>query len=174
MIGKVALAPPRVVGPVSGPHTLVAYGPIRERQERMIQDFLSLDDPMDRYRYLVELARRAPPFGEDHKTDGNLIHGCQAQVWFRAYMANGHLHFEADSPSLIVKGLAALLIQVLSDSPPEAIVGWKPSFLDAIGLQQHLSPTRANGLSAMVKRMQAVARARARGAADDPDRQGQA
>ena len=108
---------------------------------------------MSRYEYLIELGRSLPLIEDAYKTDAYKIHGCQSQVWLRAERDNGHVLYKADSDALITRGLIALLIRVLNGLTPEEILAADLSFLDRIGMKEHLSPTRKNGLSAMVKQM---------------------
>ena len=126
---------------------------IRERERQIVEDFELFDDWMGRYEYLIDLGRELPPLDEQYKTEDYKIKGCQSQVWVRAYRSNGHIRYEGDSDALITKGLVALLIRVLDDQPPEAVATADLDFIDAIGLQEHLSPTRKNGLAGMVNQM---------------------
>ncbi|OYV75056.1 MAG: Fe-S metabolism protein SufE [Chromatiales bacterium 21-64-14] len=132
---------------------------IDERQEKIIGEFENLGDSMEKYLYLIELGRSAPALDDAYKTGKNLINGCQAEVWLRGYEAAGRIHFEVDSPSLIVKGIAVLLVRVLSGESPAAILDAELYFIERIGLKQQLSPTRSNGLFSMVKRMRSIAQA---------------
>lgn len=136
---------------------------IEERQDRVIREFEELDDRMETYKHLIGLARNASGLDEAHKDDRHRIHGCQAEAWLRGTVADGRVCFEADSPSLIVKGLATLLIRVLSGSRPDAILAADLYFIERIGLAEHLSPTRSNGLAAMLERMRSFAQAHAQG-----------
>ncbi len=126
---------------------------IAAREQDIIDEFEMFDDWMGKYEYLIELGRSLPLIEDAYKTDDYRIHGCQAQVWLRAALQEGRVRYRADSDALITKGLIALLVRVLSDQPPEAVLRAHLSFLDRIGLKEHLSPTRKNGLSAMVKQM---------------------
>jgi len=130
---------------------------IDERQEKIVCEFENLGDSMEKYLYLIELGRSVPALGDAYKTDENLISGCQAEVWLRGYVVEDGIHFEVDSPSLIVKGIAVLLARVLSGESPDAIFDAELYFIERIGLKQQLSPTRSNGLFSMVKRMRSIA-----------------
>lgn len=127
---------------------------INDTQNEIIDEFADLTDWMDRYAYIIELGNQLPPLPADHKVPQNLIEGCQSRVWIWAdRMADGRIHFEADSDALIVKGIVYLLLRVLSDRTPDEILGADLYFIKEIGLSDHLSPTRSNGLVAMVKQM---------------------
>ncbi len=126
---------------------------IDERAQEVVEEFAFFPDWMTRYEHLIELGKAIPPIAEAHKTDAHRIHGCQAQVWVRADADGDRVHFTGDSDAMITKGLAALLIRVLTDQPPAAVATARLDFLDAIGLEDHLSPTRKNGLHAMVQQM---------------------
>lgn len=127
---------------------------INDTQNEIIEEFADLSDWMDRYGYIIELGNTLPAFPEDKKTPQNLIEGCQSRVWITADReANGNIKFEADSDALIVKGIVSLLLKVLSGHTPEEILNADLYFIDKIGLSDHLSPTRSNGLVAMVKQM---------------------
>ncbi|MCM1310941.1 MAG: SufE family protein [Bacteroides sp.] len=127
---------------------------INEIQDEIIAEFSELDDWMDRYGYIIDLGNQLPPIDEKYKTPQYLIEGCQSRVWINAELTpDGLVHFEADSDAIIVKGIIALLIKVMSDQKPEDILNADLYFIDKIGLSEHLSPTRSNGLLAMVKQM---------------------
>jgi cysteine desulfuration protein SufE len=130
---------------------------IHEIQKQIIEDFAMFDDWADKYEYIIELGKTLPPMDERYKTDENRIHGCQSRVWLHASKENGLLKFEADSDAFITKGIVGLLIKVLSGHTPKEILESDLYFLKEIGLQEHLSPTRANGLLSMVKQMKAYA-----------------
>jgi cysteine desulfuration protein SufE len=132
---------------------------IQEQQDRIIEDFALFDDWMDKYEYLIQLGKELPLIEDQYKTDDNLIKGCQSKVWLHADYRNGKLYFTADSDAQITKGLVSMVVQVLSGHTPREIAEADLYFIEAIGLQSHLSPTRANGLLAMLKqiRMYAVA-----------------
>ena len=127
---------------------------IEERQDEIIEEFTELDDWMDRYQLLIDMGSGMEPLAEEKKTEQNLIAGCQSRVWLHASKSDdGTLHFEADSDALIVKGIISLLIGILDGQTPQDILDADLYFIDRIGLREHLSPTRSNGLVAMVKRI---------------------
>lgn len=127
---------------------------INQIQDEIIEEFADLTDWMDRYAYIIELGNQLPEFPESLKTPDNLIEGCQSRVWITATLTeDGNVHFEADSDALIVKGIVSLLLRVLSDHTPQEILDADLYFIREIGLSDHLSPTRSNGLVAMVKQM---------------------
>ena len=130
---------------------------INERQNEIIEEFSGLDDWMDKYQLLIDMGNEQEPLDEKYKTESNLIDGCQSRVWLQADYADGIVHFSAESDALIVKGIVALLIRVLSDATPQEILDADLYFIDQIGLKEHLSPTRSNGLVAMVKQMRMYA-----------------
>ena len=130
---------------------------INEIQDEIIDEFAGLDDWMDKYQLLIDLGNEQEPLEEQHKTEQNLIDGCQSRVWLQADYADGRIHFSAESDALIVKGIVALLIRVLSDHTPQEILDADLYFIDEIGLKEHLSPTRSNGLVAMVKQIRLYA-----------------
>lgn len=130
---------------------------IDEVQDRIIEEFSVFDQWLDKYEYLIELSRKLPPLDETHRTDQYLIQGCQSRVWIDARMEEGKIYFTADSDAIITKGIIALLIQVLSGRTPDEILNADLYFIDRIGLRENLSPTRANGLLAMVKQMKLYA-----------------
>jgi len=130
---------------------------IEEIQQEIISDFSVYEDWMDKYTYLIELGNELEPIDVAYKTDQNLIRGCQSRVWLQQKMEGNLLIFEAESDALIVKGLVALLLKVFSGRTPQEILDAEPHFIDAIGLRQHLSPTRSNGLMAMVKQIKLYA-----------------
>ena len=130
---------------------------INETQDEIIAEFTELDDWMDKYQVLIDLASELPKLDERFKTEDNLIEGCQSRVWLHAEMTDGIVRFEAESDALIVGGIIALLIRVLSGHTPEEILGAELYFIDRIGLHEHLSPTRSNGLVSMVKQMRIYA-----------------
>ena len=130
---------------------------INEIQEEVIEEFQDFDDWMDKYQLLIDLGNEQTPLEEKYKTEDNLIDGCQSRVWLQAEMRNGLLHLEAESVALIVKGIVALLIRVLSDHTPQEILDADLYFIEQIGLKEHLSPTRANGLLAMIKKIRTYA-----------------
>ena len=126
---------------------------IDEIQEEIVEEFTGLDDWMDRYQLLIDLGNEQPPLNEAYKTEQNLIDGCQSRVWLQADLVDGKIVFQAESDALIVKGIVTLLIRVLSNHTPQEIVDADLFFIDRIGLREHLSPTRSNGLRAMLKQM---------------------
>ena len=130
---------------------------VNEIQDEIIQEFADFDDWMDRYQLLIDLGSSQPKLDDKYKTEQNLIDGCQSRVWLQADMKDGLLHFQAESDALIVKGIVALLVRVLSDHTPEEILGADLYFIESIGLREHLSPTRSNGLLAMLKQMKLYA-----------------
>lgn len=132
---------------------------IPEREEAIINEFMLFDDWMGKYEYLIELGKDLPLIEDAYKTDDFRIRGCQSQVWLRPDRARGHVVYRADSDAMITKGLIALLIRVLSDQPPGAVAEADVKFLEEIGLKEHLSSTRKNGLQSMVQQMKAYAKA---------------
>lgn len=126
---------------------------ISEEQDRIIEDFALFDDWMDKYEYIIQLGKELPQIEEKYKTPDNLIKGCQSKVWLHADYRDGKLYFSADSDAQITKGLVSMVIQVLSGHSPREIAEADIYFIQAIGLQSHLSPTRANGLLSMLKQM---------------------
>ena len=130
---------------------------INEIQDEVIEEFSGFDDWMDKYQLLIDLGNEQAPLDERYKTESNLIDGCQSRVWLQADYVDGVIHFTAESDALIVKGIVALLIRVLSGHSPQEILDADLYFIEAIGLKEHLSPTRSNGLLAMVKQMRMYA-----------------
>ena len=130
---------------------------INEIQDEIIEEFSGLDDWMDKYQLLIDLGNELTPLDERYKTEQNLIDGCQSRVWLQADYENGQIHFTAESDALIVKGIVSLLIRVLSDHTPQEILDADLYCIEEIGLKEHLSPTRSNGLVAMVKQIRAYA-----------------
>ena len=130
---------------------------LNEIQDEIIEEFSEFDDWMDKYQLLIDLGSDQEPLDEKYKTESNLIDGCQSRVWLVADYADGLLHFKAESDALIVKGIVTLLIRVLSGHTPQEILDADLYFIDRIGLREHLSPTRSNGLLAMVKQMRMYA-----------------
>ena len=126
---------------------------INEIQDEIIEEFIELAAWMDRYQLLIDLGSEQPPLDAKYKTEQNLIEGCQSRVWLQADLIDGHIHFQAESDALIVKGMVALLVRVLSDQTPQDILDADLYFIEKIGLREHLSPTRSNGLLAMLKQM---------------------
>ncbi|MCI6069765.1 MAG: SufE family protein [Bacteroidales bacterium] len=130
---------------------------INETQDEIIEEFTALDDWMDRYQMLIDLGEEQAPLADADKTEQNLIDGCQSRVWIVCEEKDGKLHFRADSDALIVKGLVALVLQVVNDHRPDEIYAADLYFIERIGLRDHLSPTRSNGLLAMVKQIRMYA-----------------
>ena len=131
---------------------------INDLQEEVIEEFSAFDDWMDKYQLLIDLGNEQPPLDERYKTEQNLIDGCQSRVWLQCDKdAEGNLVFQAESDALIVKGIIALLIKVISGHTPKEILDADLYFIEQIGLKDHLSPTRSNGLLAMVKQIKAYA-----------------
>ncbi|MEX2601856.1 MAG: SufE family protein [Balneolaceae bacterium] len=132
---------------------------IEEKQDRIIRAFQALGDWQERYKYIIDLGRKLAPLDEQHKVEENLVRGCQSQVWLIADLKEDRVMFRADSDAAITKGLVALLLKIYSDETPDVIIGTKPDFIQKIGMQEHLSPTRSNGLFSMVKQMKIYAMA---------------
>ncbi len=130
---------------------------IDEIQEQIIEDFSGFEDWMDKYGLLIDLGNELTPIDPKYKIESNLIRGCQSRVWLHQEFTDGRIIFEAESDALIVKGLVALLLKIYSGRTPHEILISEPRFIDEIGLRQHLSPTRSNGLLAMVKQMKLYA-----------------
>ena len=137
---------------------------INELQDEVVAEFNDFDDWMDRYQLLIDLGNEAQPLDEKYKTEQNLIEGCQSRVWLQADEVDGKVIFKAESDALIVKGIISLLIKVISGHTRDEILNADLYFIDKIGLKEHLSPTRSNGLVSMVKQMKLYALAfKARG-----------
>ena len=133
---------------------------INETQDEIISEFQDLTDWMDRYAYIIDLGNTLPPYPESEKIPANIIEGCQSRVWITAKLNDDKtVHFDADSDALIVKGIIALLLKVLNDRTPDELLNADLYFIEKIGLKEHLSPTRSNGLLAMVKQIHNYARA---------------
>ena len=131
---------------------------IKDKQEDIIEEFNAFDDWMDRYQLLIDLGSEQQPLAEEYKSDDNLIEGCQSRVWLQAdLMPDSTVRFLADSDALIVKGIVSLLVKVYSGHTPAEILDNEPYFVEAIGLKEHLSPTRSNGLVSMIKKMRMYA-----------------
>ena len=130
---------------------------INDLQDEIIDEFEGIDDWMDRYAYIIELGNAMPPLDEKYKTSDNLIDGCQSRVWLQADYSDGVVTFQADSDALIVKGIVSMVVRVLSGHTPQEILDADLYFIERIGLRDHLSPTRSNGLLAMVKHARAYA-----------------
>jgi len=130
---------------------------ISEIQETIIEEFAMFDDWMQRYEYMIELGKSLPIIAIEYKNDDYIIKGCQSKVWLHAELKNNILNFTADSDAIITKGIIAVLIRVFSNQPPKAIIDSSTQFIDDIGLKEHLSPTRANGLTSMIKQIKMYA-----------------
>lgn len=130
---------------------------INELQDEVIEEFSDFTDWMDKYQLLIDLGNEQQPLDDKYKTEGNLIDGCQSRVWLQADYRDGNIWFTAESDALIVKGIVALLIRVLSGHTPQEILDADLYFIERIGLKEHLSPTRSNGLLAMIKQMRMYA-----------------
>jgi cysteine desulfuration protein SufE len=126
---------------------------IAEKQREIVDEFSFFEDWMQKYDYLIELGKELPMIDEQYKTDDHIIKGCQSRVWLNAELKDGKVSYSADSDAIITKGIISLLIRVYSDESPESIMEADTSFIDEIGLKEHLSPTRANGLLSMIKQM---------------------
>ena len=130
---------------------------INELQDEVIEEFSDFDDWMDKYQLLIDLGNEQEPLAPEYKNDQNIIDGCQSRVWLQADLVDGKVEFQAESDALIVKGIIALLIKVVSGHTPDEILDNELYFIEAIGLKDHLYPTRSNGLLAMVKQMRMYA-----------------
>ena len=126
---------------------------IDEKQKALVETFEFFEDWTDRYEHIISLGKELAPLSTEYKTDENLIKGCQSQVWLHAKMNDGKLYFSADSDAIITKGLISMIIQVFSGHSAEEIINTELTFIDQIGLKEHLSPTRSNGLLSMVKQI---------------------
>ena len=126
---------------------------IEEIEQEIIEEFAVFDDWMGKYEYLIDLGKSLPIIDEKNKADDKLIKGCQSRVWMHSELKNGKVIFTADSDAIITKGMVALMVRVLSDHTPDEIMNAKLDFVETIGLTQHLSPTRSNGLLSMIKQM---------------------
>lgn len=130
---------------------------IKEIQNEIIEEFFMFDDWMQRYEYMIDLGKSLPLIDEEYKTEDHIIKGCQSKVWLRAELENDRVVFTADSDAIITKGIIAILIRVFSNQKPQDIIDADMGFIDEIGLKEHLSPTRANGLASMIKQMKLYA-----------------
>ncbi|HXH18262.1 MAG TPA: SufE family protein [Chitinophagales bacterium] len=133
------------------------YPTIEEIQKQIVQEFSVFENPMDKYEYLIDVGKQLPELNPLYKTDENLVKGCQSKVWLHSYTKDGRVIYEADSNTVITKGLIALLVRVLSNQKPEDIVKTDLEFIDKIDLKSHLSSQRTSGLAAMIKHMKAYA-----------------
>jgi len=130
---------------------------IKEIQEEIIDEFSMFDDWMERYEYIIELGKSLPIINDDYKLEENLIKGCQSKVWLYSELENDTIKYTADSDAILTKGIVALLLRVFSEQKPKDILAAETGFIDDIGLKEHLSPTRANGLVSMVKQIKMYA-----------------
>lgn len=130
---------------------------IADRQKEVIEEFSLFEDWMQRYEHMIELGKSLPLISKEHKNEDNIITGCQSNVWIHAALEKDQLVFTADSDAIITKGIIAILIRVFSNQHPKAIVDSNTNFIDQIGLKEHLSPTRANGLVSMIKQIKMYA-----------------
>ena len=130
---------------------------INEIQDEIIEEFNAFDDWMDKYSLIIDMGNNLIPLDEQYKTNQNLIEGCQSRVWITAQMKDGKVHFEGESDAIIVKGIVSLLFRVLNNQTPSDILNNELYFIKEIGLQEHLSPTRSNGLVSMLKQMKLFA-----------------
>lgn len=130
---------------------------IKSIQEEVIDEFLLFDDWMQKYEYMIDLGKSLPLINENNKTNDRLIKGCQSKVWLDAQLKNGKINYTADSDAIITKGIIAILLRVFSNQTPDAILSANTDFIDEIGLKEHLSPTRANGLVSMNKQLKIYA-----------------
>jgi cysteine desulfuration protein SufE len=131
--------------------------PLSQTQQELIDEFAMFTDWQDRYEHLIELGKDLPLIAPEHKVEANLVRGCQSRVWLNAEWKNDLIHFTADSDAMITKGIVALLVRVYNDRTPQEILAASTEFIDRIGLRAHLSPNRANGLSAMIDQMKRYA-----------------
>lgn len=130
---------------------------IKQLQDEIVDEFSMFDDWMQRYEYIIELGKSLPLIQEQYKTEENIIKGCQSKVWVHGEEKNGNIIFTSDSDAILTKGIIAILIRVFSNQKPEAILEANIDFIDEIGLKEHLSPTRANGLVSMIKQIKMYA-----------------
>jgi len=130
---------------------------ISDRQKELIEEFSIFEDWMEKYEYIIDLGKDVEGVKEEDKSEDNLVRGCQSRVWLVPSFEEGKLHFEADSDAIITKGIIAILIRVYSNQSPKAILNANTDFIDKIGLKEHLSPTRANGLVSMIKQIKMYA-----------------
>lgn len=132
---------------------------IQEKQDRIIREFELLGDWPERYKYIIKLGQKLEPLDEKYRVEENLVRGCQSQVWLHTEVEGDKVIFKADSDAAITKGLVALMVRFYSGETPETILSVNPDFIEKIGMQDHLSPTRSNGLASMVKQMKIYAMA---------------
>ncbi len=138
---------------------LFTMADIQEIQQNIIKEFAALADWTERYKYIIKLGRELEPLDEQYKVEENLVRGCQSQVWLNTRLENGKVVYEADSDAAITKGLVALMVRFYSKQDPDTIISTKPDFIRKLGMEEHLSPTRSNGLASMVKQMKIYAMA---------------
>lgn len=132
---------------------------INEKQDRIIRQFQLLGDWPERYKYIIKMGQKLPPLDDEHKTEENLVRGCQSQVWLITRLDEDKIIYLADSDAAITKGLVAMLVEFYSGETPDTILNTQPNFIKKIGMEEHLSPTRSNGLASMVKQMKIYAMA---------------
>lgn len=132
---------------------------IQEKQDRIIREFNALSDWQERYKHIIKTGQKLAPLDEEYKVEENLVRGCQSQVWLNTKFEDGKIVFEADSDAAITKGLVALMVNFYSGEEPDTIMTTNPDFIKKIGMQEHLSPTRSNGLASMIKQMKIYAMA---------------
>ena len=130
---------------------------IKEIQDEIVEEFSAFDDWMDKYAYLIELGNDLQPYDDQYRVEQNVLEGCQSKVWLHAWMKEGKVYYMGDSDAIIVKGIVALMIRALSGQSAQDIIDSDLSFINVIGLKEHLSPTRSNGLVAMIKQMRLFA-----------------
>ena len=130
---------------------------IRQKQDEIVSEFALFDDWMQKYEYMIELGKSLPLISENNKTDDNIIKGCQSKVWLHAELIKEKINFTADSDAIITKGIIAILFRVFSGHHPTEIIESDTEFIDKIGLKEHLSPSRANGLGSMIKQLKMYA-----------------
>jgi len=132
---------------------------LEEKQDRIVREFKALGDWPERYKYIIKLGQKLDPLHDKYKTDDNLVRGCQSQVWLHTELDDDKVIFHADSDAAITKGLVALMVRFYSGEKPDDILTHNPDFIKKIGMQEHLSPTRSNGLASMIKQMKIYAMA---------------
>jgi cysteine desulfuration protein SufE len=130
---------------------------LSQAQQEVVDEFAMFSDWQDRYEHLIELGKDLPLIAPEKKTDENIVRGCQSRVWLSATFDNGRVHYTADSDAIITKGIVALLVRVLNDRTPQEILNTPLTFIDTVGLREHLSPNRSNGLVAMLDQMKRYA-----------------
>lgn len=130
---------------------------INERQDELIEEFAMFDDWMEKYEYIIDMGKDVEGISDDEKIEGNLVKGCQSRVWLVPSREGDRIHFEADSDAIITRGIVGMVVRVLSDSTPQEILDANLYFVDQIGLTEHLSPTRSNGLVSMIKKIKTYA-----------------